>query len=81
MTDLIDPDFISEQWPSLSRMTYLNNASTGIPPLNTFNAMKKYFDNKEEALGKFEETLTMIKEIRQNLAMLLGGDYSQYAFV
>ncbi|MGD9396813.1 MAG: aminotransferase class V-fold PLP-dependent enzyme [Candidatus Thorarchaeota archaeon] len=81
MTDLINPEFISEQWPSLSKMTYLNNASTGIPPLNTFNAMKEYLDNKVEALGKFEETLTMIKEIRQNLAMLLGGDYSQYAFV
>ena len=81
MTDLIDPEFISEQWPSLRKMTYLNNASTGIPPLNTFNAMKEYLDNKEEALGKFEDALAMIKEIRQNLAMLLGGDYSQYAFV
>jgi selenocysteine lyase/cysteine desulfurase len=81
MTELIDPDFISEQWPTLSEMTYLNNASTGIPPINTFNAMKQYLDNKAVAVGKFEDTLKSFKEIRQHLAMLLGGDYSQYAFV
>jgi len=62
-------------------MTYLNNASTGIPPLNTINAMKEHLDNKVEAIGKFEDTLNAFKEIRQHLAMLLGGDYSQYAFV
>ena len=81
MTELIDPEFISEQWPTLKEMTYLNNASTGIPPLNTFNAMKEYLDNKAAAIGKFEDTLKAFKEIRQHLAMLLGGDYSQYAFV
>ena len=81
MTDLIDPEFISDQWPTLKEMTYLNNASTGIPPLDTFNAMKKHLDNKSKAIGKFEDTLARFKEIRQNLAMLLGGDYSQYGFV
>ncbi len=81
MTVLIDPEFISEKWPSLSKMTYLNNASTGIPPTDTINAMKQYLDNRSQAIGKFEEALSMFKEIRQNLAKLLGGDYSQYAFV
>jgi selenocysteine lyase/cysteine desulfurase len=81
MTDLIDPDFISEQWPTLKEMTYLNNASTGIPPLDTFNAMKTQLDNRAKVIGKFEDTLAKFKEIRQHLAMLLGGDYSQYAFV
>ena len=81
MTELIDPVLISELWPTLSQMTYLNNASTGIPPANTFNTMKQYLDNKAVAVGKFEDTLKSLKEIRQNLAMLLGGDYSQYAFV
>jgi cysteine desulfurase/selenocysteine lyase len=81
MKELIDPKFISEQWPTLREMTYLNNASTGILPLNTLNAMKEHLDNKAEALGKFEDTLKAFKEIRQHLALLLGGDYSQYAFV
>jgi len=81
MTKLIAPEFISELWPTLSEMTYLNNASTGIPPLNTINAMKEHLDNKVEVIGKFEDTLKAFKEIRQHLAMLLGGDYSQYAFV
>jgi len=81
MTKLIAPEFISELWPTLSEMTYLNNASTGIPPLNTINAMKEHLDNKVEVIGKFEDTLKAFKEIRQHLAVLLGGDYSQYAFV
>jgi len=81
MTDLIDLEFISEQWPTLNEMTYLNNASTGIPPLNTFNGMKKYLNDKANAIGTFKDTLSFIKETRQHLAQLLGGDYSQYAFV
>jgi cysteine desulfurase/selenocysteine lyase len=81
MTDLIDREFIAEKWPTLSVMTYLNNASTGIPPTNTFTVMKQYLDDRTEAIGKFEDTLNTFKEIRQYLALLLGGDYSQYAFV
>ncbi|MFW9982749.1 MAG: aminotransferase class V-fold PLP-dependent enzyme [Candidatus Thorarchaeota archaeon] len=81
MTDLIDPEFISTLWPTLNEMTYINNAATGIPPLNTFNAMREYLDNKAQAFGTFKETLSNLKEVRQLLAQLLGGDYSQYAFV
>jgi selenocysteine lyase/cysteine desulfurase len=82
MTDLIDPAFISKMWPTLKDMTYLNNASTGIPPITTINAMKEYLDNRFRASGgKFKETLENIKAIRMNLAKLLGGDYSQYALV
>jgi selenocysteine lyase/cysteine desulfurase len=81
MTDKIDPQFIADLWPTLSEMTYLNNAATGIPPKNTFDAMKEYLDNKAKAIGSFKETLTNLKETRQLLANLLGGDYSQYAFV
>ena len=80
MTDLIDSEFISESWPTLSQMTYLNNASTGIPPVSTVKAMKQYLDNNVEAVGKFEDTLKAFKEIRQSLAALLGGHFSQYAF-
>ena len=82
MTDLIDPAFISEMWPTLKDMTYLNNAATGIPPITTINAMKEYLDNRFRATGgTFKDTLTNIKAIRMNLAQLLGGDYSQYALV
>lgn len=81
MTVLIDPEFISEKWPALSKMTYLNNAAAGILPIDTINAMKQYLDNRFQAIEKLEETLSMFKEIQQNLAKLLGGDYSQYAFV
>jgi cysteine desulfurase/selenocysteine lyase len=81
MSPIIDPDFISEMWPTLKDMAYLNNASTGIPPITTINAMKDYLDNKLKASGSFKETLENIKAIRMNLSKLLGGDYSQYALV
>ncbi|MDH4213176.1 MAG: aminotransferase class V-fold PLP-dependent enzyme [Candidatus Thorarchaeota archaeon] len=81
MTNLIDTKFISDMWPSLKQMTYLNNASTGIQPVPTINAIKEYLDNSVEAIGSFQDTLNLFKEVRTNLAKLLGGDYSQYAFV
>jgi cysteine desulfurase/selenocysteine lyase len=81
MTDLINSKFISDMWPSLKQMTYLNNASTGIQPVTTIKAMKKYLDNSLEAIGSFQDTLDLFKSVRTNLAILLGGDYSQYAFV
>ncbi len=81
MTDLIDPEFISELWPTLSEMTYLNNAANGIPPKNTLDGMKEFLDNTVNAIGTFKDELSSIKETRQHLAQLLGGDYSQYAFV
>jgi cysteine desulfurase/selenocysteine lyase len=81
MTDIIDRKYISEMWPTLSDMTYLNNASTGICPVTTIKAMKEYLDNSVEAIGSFQDTLNLFKSIRINLAKLLGGDYSQYGFV
>ncbi|MFX1484215.1 MAG: aminotransferase class V-fold PLP-dependent enzyme [Promethearchaeota archaeon] len=81
MTSLIDSEFISSLWPTLNEMAYLNNAATGIAPLNTFNAMKDYLDDRSKAIGTFQDTLNSIKETRQLLAQLLGGDYSQFAFV
>lgn len=81
MTELIDSRFISDMWPSLKHMTYLNNAATGISPVTTINAMKEYLDNSVEAIGTFQDTLNHFKMVRTKLAELLGGDYSQYAFV
>lgn len=80
MTDFIDFHFITEMWPTLKDMTYLDNAATGIPPIATVNTMKKYLDNRIRATGSFEETLALFKGVRTSLAQLLGGDYSQYAF-
>ncbi len=81
MTDLVDPEFIANMWPTLAEMTYLNNASTGIPPVTTVQAMKQFLDNRVRVIGDFQETLALYKEIRENLAALLGGDYHQYGFV
>ncbi len=80
MTQGIDRGFIDTNFPSLKRMVYLNNASTGIPPRPTIEAMKTYLDNRTEALGSFEETLSTFKGLRSKLARLLGGQASDYGF-
>ncbi len=77
----IDADFIREMFPTLSTMTYLNNAATGIPPMTCVNAMKDFLDNRITAKGDFEETLENLKEIRELLAKLLGGTRANYGFV
>jgi cysteine desulfurase/selenocysteine lyase len=81
MPDSISKDLIKKNFPTLSKMTYLNNASTGIPPIAAIEAMKQYLDDRVNAKGSFEETLQNFKTIRESLAELLGGRENQYAFV
>ncbi|MHA1909093.1 MAG: aminotransferase class V-fold PLP-dependent enzyme [Candidatus Thorarchaeota archaeon] len=80
MTAVLNPDYIKDNFPSLQNMTYLNNAATGIPPQRTINAMQKYLENRVKAKGNFEETLEAFKNIRSNLALLLGGTTDSYGF-
>ncbi len=81
MPDAIDPDFVHEMFPTLSEMTYLNNAATGIPPMTCVNAMKEYLDNRITAKGDFEEAIENLKEIRELLANLLGGKRGNFGFM
>ncbi|TXT57605.1 MAG: putative cysteine desulfurase [Candidatus Thorarchaeota archaeon] len=81
MPGIIEKDVIASQFPTLNDMTYLNNASTGIPPRKTIESIKQYLDNKERAIGNFQETLKAFKNIRELLAELLGGHYKQYGLV
>ncbi|MFX0107153.1 MAG: aminotransferase class V-fold PLP-dependent enzyme [Candidatus Hodarchaeota archaeon] len=81
MSNTLDSSEVREKFPTLSEIVYLNNASTGIMPAATVDAMKDYLINRVNMLGKFDETLSMYKEIRQALADLLGGREDQYGFV
>lgn len=81
MANRIDSSFIENYFPTLSEMTYLNNASTGIPPVTVAEAVSEYLQNRMKAAGSFEQTLALIKEDRTLLARLLGGNYSQYGLV
>ncbi len=80
MEPIIDPEYVKKHFPTLADMTYLNNAATGIPPQTTIMAMKEYLDSKIRAEGSFEETLEGFKEIKSNLANLLGGESDNYGF-
>ncbi|MDF1538147.1 MAG: aminotransferase class V-fold PLP-dependent enzyme [Candidatus Thorarchaeota archaeon] len=80
MESIIDPAYVQKHFPTLADMTYLNNAATGIPPQVTIAAMKEYLDNKIKAKGSFEKTLESFKEIKSNLANLLGGESANYGF-
>ncbi|MHA2134661.1 MAG: aminotransferase class V-fold PLP-dependent enzyme [Candidatus Thorarchaeota archaeon] len=78
MPDRIDPDFVAARFPTLSSMTYLNNAATGIPPKAAVDAITEFLINRTKAIGDLEATLNLLKEVRQLLATTLGGDYSSY---
>jgi len=81
MPELLDAGFIGNYFPTLSGMTYLNNASTGIPPVTAIEAMKRYLDRMARAEDSFEENLETLNAVRGLLAKLLGGDSSQYGLV
>jgi len=81
MTPSIDYEFISENFPTLKDMAYLNNAATGIPPMATINAIKQYLDNRVNAKGNFQETKKSLGKIRENLGILLGGKFSEFGLV
>jgi len=80
MKPIIDPEYVRKHFPTLAGMTYLNNAATGIPPQATITAMKEHLENRVRAKSNFEETLEGFKEIRKNLANLLGGEAESYGF-
>ncbi|MHA2083525.1 MAG: aminotransferase class V-fold PLP-dependent enzyme [Candidatus Thorarchaeota archaeon] len=81
MPGTIDYAFVEEYFPTLQDMVYLNNAATGILPIQTVQAMKDYLDKRSKAEGDIEETEKELDTIRERLAMLLGGKSSQYGFV
>ncbi len=81
MSPSIDPEFISEMFPTLNEMTYLNTASTGIPPITVVDAIKEYLEKKIHAKGNFDETLEALGNIRENLGKLLGGISSEFGLV
>lgn len=81
MSVSIDPDFIEKEFPTLNDMTYLNNASTGIPPARMKTAIQEYLEDRVNVRKDFEDTLALFKDVRNKLADLLGGERSQYGLV
>ncbi|MGY5877095.1 MAG: aminotransferase class V-fold PLP-dependent enzyme [Candidatus Thorarchaeota archaeon] len=77
----IDYEFIQETWPTLSSMTYLNTASTGVPTKPAVDAMADYMKKYSEKIWGYEHTADLFTDVRTYLSQLLGGDYSQYAFI
>lgn len=81
MPDAIDRDFVSKEFPTLKNMTYLNNASTGIPPARMTAAVHDYLEDRAAVRRDFEDTLALFKDIRNKLAQMIGGDRSNYGLV
>jgi selenocysteine lyase/cysteine desulfurase len=81
MTPRIDYEFVKKTWPTLSSMTYLNTASTGVPSQSVLDAMNLYLTKRTEANWKAENTADLYEQTKTNLSHLLGGDASEYAFV
>lgn len=78
MSGAIDHDYIRQNFPTLSTMTYLNNAATGIPPRSCVDAMTRFLDDRINVRGDIEEVVKTLKEVRGLLAKLQGGQEKQY---
>jgi selenocysteine lyase/cysteine desulfurase len=81
MPERIEPSFIATYFPTLAEMTYLNNASTGIPPATTIQAMKDHLDGIAHAAVDFERILETLRTARSLLSRVLGGAETQYGLV
>ncbi len=78
---LIDTDFVSNNFPTLAEMTYLNNASTGIPPRAAQTAMHQWVDNCARVVGDFTTIMSLLEDVRRGLQSLLGGEVDNYGLV
>ncbi len=78
---VMDPEFIAKNFPTLSDMTYLNNASTGIPPVDTVTAMHQWIEDCTRGVIDFETTLELLEGVRRDLRSLLGGEIENYGLV
>ncbi|MBS3795805.1 MAG: aminotransferase class V-fold PLP-dependent enzyme [Candidatus Thorarchaeota archaeon] len=81
MAHQIDSDLIDKEFPTLSNMTYLNNASTGIPPARMTAAVRDYLGDRAAVRRDFEDTLALFKDIRNRLAEMIGGARNNYGLV
>ena len=81
MTPRLDYNSINTLWPTLTSMTYLNTASTGVPSKPVLDGMNLYLRRRTEANWKSEDTTELYTQVKTNLSQLLGGTASQYAFV
>ncbi|MFX1416638.1 MAG: aminotransferase class V-fold PLP-dependent enzyme, partial [Promethearchaeota archaeon] len=78
MADVISREFIQTNFPTLSQMIYLNNASTGIPPRSCIDAMKQYLEDRINVRHSIEDTEKALEELLGLLAKLQGGKKEQY---
>jgi len=81
MPDIISREYIQQNFPTLSKMTYLNNASTGIPPASCIDAMKQYLEDRVNVRRSFEDTEKQLEVLLELLAKLQGGKKEQYGLV
>ncbi|MFO7837055.1 MAG: aminotransferase class V-fold PLP-dependent enzyme [Candidatus Thorarchaeota archaeon] len=81
MTPHLDEDLVRELWPTLSSITYLNTASTGVPSVPVAEAIDRLVKNRSEANWTSEDTQQLHDAVKAKLSMLIGGSAFEYAFV
>jgi selenocysteine lyase/cysteine desulfurase len=81
MTKRIDYSFVTQNWPALLDMTYLNTASTGVISQPVVEAMNKTALMRSRGEWQNQNTADMYAQIKQSLSNLIGGSPQQYAFV
>lgn len=81
MPDIISREFIDQNFPTLSQMTYLNNAATGIPPVACIDAMKQFLEDRINVRRSIEDIERQLEELLELLAKLQGGKKEHYGLV
>ncbi len=65
---------VRDQIPSLSQMTYLDNAGAGLPPVSVTKAMKEFVEDWSQKGENWEAWLQDVLELRQLFGRLIGAE-------
>src|SRR5690349_1496235 len=74
---MLDAASRNRDFPSLARMTYLNTAAEGIPPLAVGEALQRYFDDKQHGSAGREQHMAELEAARAATATCFGLDASE----
>nr|MDO8116025.1 aminotransferase class V-fold PLP-dependent enzyme [Candidatus Sigynarchaeota archaeon] len=78
---LVDDTFLDHHWPNRHDVINLNNASEGTPPISALDAITTYFKNQVEGRVSIKEIVSMLDDVKLKLALLMGGEPKDFAFM
>jgi len=72
---------VREEIPALEKLTYLDSAGAGLPPISVTDAMLKFVTNWSQKGELWEEWLLDVLELRRRFAALIGAKKEEVGVV